>query len=161
MGKQLFSISEEEYGNEYKNHLLDQYKLYVGSAEKISDRRQSANNYFIAINTAIITILGMSLKIDFLENLFWIRALLPIIGIIICIIFGFLIRSYKQLNSGKFKVIHKIEEKLPLALYDYEWEALGEGKNKKLYFPFTHIEIYIPWVFGFIYFVLCGIFILN
>lgn len=58
--QRLFSITEENYGAEYKAHLFEQYKLYIESAEKISDRRQSANNYFIAINTALISLLGLS-----------------------------------------------------------------------------------------------------
>jgi len=56
------------------------------------------------------------------------------------------------MNSGKFKVIRQIEQNLPLALYDYEWKILGEGKNKKVYYSFSHIELLIPWVFGIIYF---------
>jgi hypothetical protein len=82
------------------------------------------------------------------------RSVLSFVGIIICIIFWFLLRSYKQINTGKFAVIHKLEEDLPVALYKYEWEILGKGKDKKKYYPFSHIELYIPWVFGFIYLLL-------
>ncbi len=159
MKTKLFQKPEKEYGNNYKSHLFEQYKLYIQSAEKISDRRQNANNYFITINTALISFLGLSFQIKLLNDLDWFKPLFAILGIIICIIFWFLLRSYKQLNSGKFKVIHEIEKNLPLALYDYEWKILGEGKNKKLYYPFSHIELLIPWVFGFIYFILGIIFI--
>jgi len=65
------------------------------------------------------------------------------------------------LNTGKFKVLHKIESKLPLAIYEYEWEVLEEGKNKKVYYPFSHIELLIPWLFGIIYVALFIIFIYN
>lgn len=58
-----------------------------------------------------------------------------------------LLRSYKDLNSAKFKVIHEIEAQLPLAPYDMEWEKVGKGQNSKLYLPFTHVEVLIPWVF--------------
>ena len=81
----------------------------------------------------------------------WVRALLALVGLIICVIFWVLLRSYKQLNTGKFKVIHEIEQRLPLALYNYEWKILEEGRNKKVYYPFSHVELLIPWVFGFIY----------
>lgn len=157
--EQLFKSNEKEYGSQYKDHLFEQYKLYVESAEKISDRRQNANNYFITINTVLITLLGLSFQVKFLEYIGWIRSLLAIVGIIICIIFWFLLRSYKQLNAGKFKVLHEIEQKLPLALYDYEWKILEEGKNKRVYYPFSHIELLIPWVFGLIYLVLAIVFI--
>ncbi len=157
----LYSKAKEKYGDQYDSHLFEQYKIYVESAEKISNKRQNANNYFITINTALITLLGLSFQIDFFGKLFWGRALLAVVGIIICVIFWFLLRSYKQLNSGKFKVIHAIEKELPLALYDYEWEVLGKGENKKLYYPFSHIELLIPWVFGILYFVLGIIFLVG
>ena len=161
MASNLFSQTKEDYGDEYEKHLFEQYKLYIESAEKISDRRQNANNYFITINTALITLLGLSFQVSFLENLSWLRSLLAGMGIIICIIFWYLLRSYKQLNTGKFKVIHEIEQHLPLALYDYEWKILEEGKNKKIYYPFSHIELLIPWVFGIIYFILGTVFVLS
>ena len=57
------------------------------------------------------------------------------------------VRSYKDLNTAKFKLIHEIEAKLPMAPYDAEWEAVGRGKAPELYLPFTHVEICVPWVF--------------
>lgn len=65
-----------------------------------------------------------------------------------------MLRSYKQLNTGKFEVLHEIEKKLPLALYGFEWKILKEGKEKDVYFPFSHVEMLIPQVFGIAYFVL-------
>lgn len=147
----LFAKNEKDYGDDYKNHLFEQYKLYVEGIEKTSDRRQNANNYFITINTALISFIGLSFQIKIFENTAWIKFVLAFVGIIICFIFWYLIRSYRQLNTGKFAVIHKIEENLPLALYKYEWEILGEGKDKSKYYPFSHIELLIPWVFGIIY----------
>ncbi|HOL87494.1 MAG TPA: hypothetical protein PLK32_09075 [Defluviitoga tunisiensis] len=151
MTEELFSKTEKDYGDVYKDHLFEQYKLYVESIEKTSDRRQQANNYFLTINTALISLIGLSFQFKIFENVNWIKALLAIVGIIICIVFWFLIRSYKQLNTGKFKVIHEIEKVLPLALYKYEWEILGKGEDKSKYYPFSHIELLIPWVFGLIY----------
>jgi hypothetical protein len=50
--------------------------------------------------------------------------------------------------------LHQIENSLPIELYKQEWETLGKGENKKLYFPFSHIEKIIPIVFGVSYFFL-------
>jgi len=62
--------------------------------------------------------------------------------------------SYRQLNTGKFKVIIALEQMLPTALYEAEWVALGEGKDRKLYLPLTHIENWVPACFGMLYIVL-------
>lgn len=157
--KELFKVGENEYGQEYKNHLFAQYQLYIESVEKISDRRQNANNYFITINTVLISFLGILFQAKLLENIPWVKSVISMVGIIVCVIFWFLLRSYKQLNTGKFKVIHEIEQKLPLGLYDYEWKVLKEGKNSKVYFPFSHIEMVIPWVFGAVYIILGVLFL--
>jgi hypothetical protein len=78
-------------------------------------------------------------------------ALPSIAGITMGYLWYRIIRSYKGLNSGKFKVVHAIEQRLPLALYDTEWEMLGQGTNRSLYWPFTHIELLVPWIFIIIY----------
>lgn len=75
-------------------------------------------------------------------------------GITMCYLWYRMVLSYKGLNGGKFKVIHAIEARLPLALYDTEWEMLGRGENKKVYWPFTHIELWVPWIFIGIYILL-------
>ncbi len=159
MDKKLLNRSVQEYGENYYAHYFEQYKMYIESTERISDRRQNANNFFLTINTVLISAFGLSFQLKVLENLNWIKMILALLGLVICVIFWFLLRAYKQLNSGKFKVIHEIEQNLPLGLYDYEWELLEKGKNKKIYYPFSHIELLIPWVFGLFYFVLGVIFI--
>src|SRR5215211_423888 len=59
LDKSLYRIPPDKYGGEYQNHLLEQYKLYVQMADKISERRQSANSFFLTINTALIAFLGL------------------------------------------------------------------------------------------------------
>lgn len=83
----LFSKNEKDYGNDYKEHLFEQYKLYVESIEKTSDRRQHANNYFITINTALISLIGLSFQIKIFENLSFVKSILALVGIIVCIVF--------------------------------------------------------------------------
>lgn len=138
----LISQPKETYGEKYQEHLWNQYKLYVEGADKISDRRQKANEFFLTINTALLGFLGLK----FIQSAF-IITLVCFGAISLCYYWYRLIVSYKNMNGGKFKVIHQIEKNLPLSLYDFEWEMLGRGENKKLYLPFTHIELKIPLVF--------------
>lgn len=139
------AMQQEEYGQNYKTHLLEQYKLYVEMADRISSRRQSANSFFLSINTAIIALMSyINLGYKNSSSFYW---LVSLAGMALCFMWYRLVRSYKDLNTAKFKVIHEMEAKLPIAPYGLEWEKVGKGKNSKLYLPFTHIEIYIPWVF--------------
>jgi len=146
--KDLVGLSETEYGESYRSHLLDIYKLYVGMADKISERRQSASSFFLTLNSAIVALVGyVNLSQDtklVTSSYFWVVA---ISGMVLSFLWYRLIRSYKDMNSGKFKVIHEIEKQLPLKPYDAEWTALGRGKDPSLYLPFTNIELFVPWVF--------------
>jgi hypothetical protein len=149
--KKLFVIESAKYGDKYIEHLLEQYKIYISSAEKISDRRQKANEFFLALNSALVTLLGFVIGKSGLTMNIATLFLGSLAGIVMCYFWYRMIKSYKGLNEGKFKVLHAIEARLPLALYDTEWEILGRGKNKKLYWPFTHIEVFVPWIFIVIY----------
>jgi len=143
----LYRVAREQYGPNYDAHILEQYKVYVEMADRISARRQSANNFFLSINTAVLAFLGIAGRLGF-TNLrdFW-AIIVSISGIVLCYTWYRLIRSYRDLNTGKYTVIHCIEAHLPMAPYDAEWVAVGQGKDSKLYLPFTHIEIRIPWIF--------------
>jgi hypothetical protein len=44
--------------DKWHSHLLDQYKLYVEMADRISQRRTSANTYFLSVNSAILAFAG-------------------------------------------------------------------------------------------------------
>src|SRR5574341_673563 len=119
-----------------QSHLVEQYKLYVEMADRISARRQTANSYFLTVNTALLSFVGY-LTTKETSDYLW---LLGIAGLSLCYLWYRLIRSYRDLNSAKFSVIHAIEKRLPLSPYEAEWEAMGRGKDPKRYKPFTHIE---------------------
>jgi len=143
----------EVYGSEYKMHLFEQYKLYVEMADRISARRMQANSFFIGVHTALITAFTVLMKEKVLSAS--IVGLAPFIAVVLlCFVWWRVVYSYKQLNSVKFKVVHALEQMLPVAPYDAEWSALGSGNNKKLYLPLTHIENYVPICFGFLYAIL-------
>ncbi|CAN2040336.1 Small integral membrane protein [Candidatus Magnetomoraceae bacterium gMMP-15] len=144
----LFKTKPEKYGDSYDNHLLEMYKLYVEMTDRISQRRQTANTWFLTINTALLTVVGVFLSKG-IDPAFFIFVALA--GMINCSLWRRLILSYKQMNKGRFDVIHAIESKLPLCIYEAEWITLGEGKDKKKYKPFTHIEQLVPVVFLFLY----------
>lgn len=141
------AVPEEKYGQKFQDHYLEIYKMYVESANKISDRRQAANSFFLSIDTAIVGLVGYVQSDSSKKTFLLFYLLISIAGMLISYTWYCVILSYKQMNSGKFKVIHSIEEKLPLSPYDAEWEMLGGGKNPEEYLPFTHIEIIVPWVF--------------
>ena len=74
--------------------------------------------------------------------------LLSLVGIIISVSWYLNIRSYRKLNSAKFRVIHNIEEYLPIRPYTIEDYHIN--KNYKT----TITEAYIPLAFMVLYLIL-------
>jgi hypothetical protein len=147
------SKSKEEYGEKYNEHLLQQYLLYVQMADKISERRSLANTFFLTANTAILSTLGIVAAIlpaNLVESgfLVFLAAITPVL---LCYSWYRLVRSYQQLSSGKFSIIHEIEAKLPLAPYRAEWVVLGKGKDPARYKPLTDVEKWVPVIFAILY----------
>lgn len=149
--KVLIGLPQGEYGGSYRNDILDIYKIYLDMADRISARREKTNSYFLTINTALIGLVTyLSLSVNPCPVLIT-HSPIAIAGITLSYLWYRIIRSYRDLNSAKFKVIHRIEKFLPLAPFDAEWEAIGRGKDKKLYLPFTYVEIFVPWIFALIH----------
>ncbi|MFC1460963.1 hypothetical protein ACFLQR_00400 [Verrucomicrobiota bacterium] len=140
----------QKYSNPDKcmDHLLEQYKLYVEMADRISARRAMANTFFLTVNTLMVA--GMAAYLEKMAAR--ITLLAPLAGLILCYVWQRLIRSYRQLNRGKYKVIGEMEKRLPCSPYwSAEWTALGEGKDPKKYKPLTAVEVWVPVVFMALY----------
>lgn len=138
-------------GITYSQGILEQYKLYVELADRVSHRRGVANNFFLLMNSSAVVILG-SLGVSLQDISQWFFVFPTAILICICIVWFCLMRSYRQLNSAKWKVVGALEERLPASpWWKAEWQALGGGEDRSLYWPFTHIERWVPWIFVFLY----------
>jgi hypothetical protein len=147
-GSKLQSQTPEQYGDKYRDHLLEQYKLFVQTSQQVSERRQNANNFLLTLNSSLVTLFVISLS-SFGHHR-W-NALIPFTGLFVCFIWHSLVESYKDLNTAKFEVIHELEDQLPVALFRYEWHVCGHGKDKDKHVPLTHLERWIPWMFAMLY----------
>jgi len=148
----LFVIKEEDYGDKYKSHLLEQYKLCLTMADKNSSRRATANNFFLSLNTALITVIGILSRLgaSFVTFYPWWIVAASVAGILLCWIWIVTIRCYKELNEAKFKIINAIERKLPVAAFEAEWKCLNPDNNSK-YPQLTRVERWIPLIFAALY----------
>ena len=129
--------------DKWHSHLLDQYKLYVEMADRISQRRTTANSYFLTVNSAILAFVGY-LNSKSSDEYLW---LLGFSGMTLCVLWRTGLASYRNLNTAKWKVVHEIEKRLPISPYDAEWDYVQRGENAKLYRPISHVEGGVPWVF--------------
>jgi hypothetical protein len=116
---------------------LELYKIAVEMADRVSVRRGIANSFFLTVNTAVLAVFG-------LRNSDW---YLAVSGVILCVLWWSLLRSYRALNAAKFSVILKMEKRLPVRLYADEWDELRADKHREL----GAVERIVPWAFMLIY----------
>jgi hypothetical protein len=140
-----FSRPKDEYGGTFEADLLAQYTLFVETEERLVDRRQQENRFFLSVSALIVTGLSVLLEQGISDK----QASLGIIllagaGLGLCFAWYSIIGSYSDLNSAKFEVIAELETRLPLRMFEAEWEAA----QRRDYKPFTVIEKHVPFIFG-------------
>lgn len=147
----------DEKSDNFIDHYLEQYRIYIHIFNSTSERRSRANEFFLGLNTAIIGVLGYLETKSSEVNTSVIFMFAPLVGIAICYCWYQIIVSYKQLHKAKFNVIHNIEDKLPISLFKTEWELLGKGKDFTKYRKISSIEKNIPIIFILLYAVIFSV----
>jgi hypothetical protein len=151
----LFNVSYEHLSpGEPTEAFLEQYKLYLAQIDKLGDRRQSSNSFFLTLNTGLCAAFAFLCAEGTSPMLKPLHLVIPIAGILISFFWHRLVSSYRQLSSGKFLIVHQMEAYLPMAPFAAEWRVLGSGNDKSKYLPLTHVEVWVPRLFIIMYVVL-------
>ena len=138
-------MKSEDYGDNYRAHLLEQYKLYVEMADRISQRREQSNRFYAGLVSAIIALLVVIGRFG-VSGSSWSIALLAagVFGSLLSVVWFINLGSYRTLNTAKFRVINEMECQLPYAGYNEEWAYLRPTEGPARYFQLTRIERYVP-----------------
>ena len=140
-------MEKETYGANFQDHLVEQYKLYVEMADRISARRAQSNRFYISLLSALLALLSILINRALwssMQNALFLAV--AILGLALCFLWYVTINAYRQLNSGKFKVVHEMEQYLPFNCYKREWQLLGAGEERKKYVLLTRVEQFVPVV---------------
>ena len=142
-GETLFRYTKETYDGSFNADLLEQYKLYVQSAENVSARRVASSRYLLTLNAALVALYGF--QSSNLGSGGW-TMLVPILGILVSVLWHRIIKSHRDLNAVKFEIIHELEQWFPASVYVHEWRLAEEGRGR-IYRSVTDIERWIPLAF--------------
>jgi hypothetical protein len=126
--------------------LYKQYELYVTLMDKVYERRDNANAFYLSVNSLLIT--GLTALLTALLNIQNNHMLIVVMasaGLLICWSWRRTILTSKRLIGRKYKIIHLLETKLPARLFDTEWEMLSQPEHR--YTPFSRIEQTIIYAF--------------
>lgn len=131
---------------------VEQYKIMVSSTEKVTEQRLKVNNLFFTVTTTILSIsvlIGKELHFNILSS--FLLLLITSIALLTTFFWEKLIKSYGQLNKGKFKLIEEIENDLKTNMFQREWDILtgeiGYEPNTKTE---SKIVLSYRWFIGFL-----------
>ena len=142
-GEVVVRCSKDDYGETFTADLLEQYKLYVQSAEHVSARRLASSRLLLGLNAGLAALYGIQ-PAGFGQS--WWAVAVPVLGIMVSLLWSRIIRSHKDLNRVKFELIHEIERYLPAVPYTHEWRLAEQGRGRS-YRAVTDIERWLPWTF--------------
>lgn len=135
--EQCFKFLSKTYEDDRKLK-FEQYKMMVSSTEKVTESRLKVNNLFFTITSSILSVgfvLGKTFGFSIAATIGML--VLTSMSLLVSYFWEKLINSYGQLNTGKFKVIDKIEKQLRTNMFEDEWKILTEEIK---YEPNTNTE---------------------
>ncbi|MCY4491720.1 MAG: hypothetical protein OXC46_09750 [Thaumarchaeota archaeon] len=135
-------IRKGTYDDPFTATLMEQYKVYIQTADNVSARRIATSRYLLTLSVSLIAVYGFQLSV---LSQWYFTLFVPIVGIIVSLLWYKIIKSHRGLNEIKFKIIHEIEQNLPVALFTQEWRMIKE--NSKSYTNVTDIERWLPFLF--------------
>ncbi|WP_266080608.1 RipA family octameric membrane protein [Haladaptatus caseinilyticus] len=144
--------TEVEAANENRdpNTVLELWKQYEQTARDVSNRRLKNNRFYQRLLGATVAGVGVAAKFNAIGP--FVYVVVGLIGVAISLLWMMHIVSYKQLNSGKYDVLHDLESELPYQPFSQEWKKLDRGRDPTTFITHTSVEIWWPrvalWVFG-------------
>lgn len=167
------NLKKKDYGGDYEGHFLEQYKLYVDSIEKNTDRRGRVNTFFLTLQSAVLTAIGLiyssAVENEMVLEPKWVILFPLVLLLAISFAWGKQMYQYRNLNKYKFKVLELMEKQLPAAMFvELEWgmfeETYTNRKHPKAARFFNRLlvsDYLLPVVFGLIYVVGAIIFLFS
>lgn len=128
---------------------LQVYLMLVEMADRVSQRRQSANAFYLSINSGLVGGFAYLAQGDLPKMS---AAAIAVAGVAICFLWVRSVLSYRTLNEAKFKVIQGLETNLPVAPFTDEWKLLDVDGDGRRHIPFFAVEVKVPWVFALVHF---------
>lgn len=131
-----------------QDQLLDIYKLNAELADRVSQRREGANRLYVSLHVGLVVFIAALLRFGFgdaperlvLTTIGGVGALLSVSWLVV-------IRSYRQLDTEKFRVLHELEKRLPYQFFTLEWNPEAERGKSNRYWKLTHVEVTLPFIF--------------
>ena len=128
---------------------LEIYKLHADLADRVSQRREGANRLYVSLVAGLGVFIAALLRFDADGGPDWVVvAIVGAFGALLSLSWFLVLRSYRQLNSEKFRVLHELEDQLVYQFFKREWDPTSVGRKSNRYRRLTQVEVTLPAIFG-------------
>ena len=135
--------------DEDQPELLEIYRLHSELADHVSQRREGANRLYVSLLVGLLSLTAIVIRFGLAEVIDWeIFVIVGAFGALLSLSWWGVIRSYRQLNREKFRVLHQLEDMLPFQFFKSEWDPERRGEKSNDYLQLTRVESYLPMLFG-------------
>jgi hypothetical protein len=137
---------------------ISEFKFALDHVEKLLDRRQSITSFYLSVNAAIATVIGLLLKDSQLQRE-WLALsvlILLVAGLGACWIWRSLLHQYEALLDWWYARLRELEAALPdsarLVTREYQefYVTTGSTKSSKR-IGMTQRELALNWIFTGLY----------
>ena len=151
-------MTPEKYGEQYSDHLLEQYKIYVEMTDRVTQRKEQTNRLYVTLFSALIAAFSFAIS-SLPENLaFQIFPGLPIVAIVVGMA-GILLAMTWFLNLyvlererlAKSRTIVGMESQLAFPAFQREGEISIYARSSPVFklsvFRLYRPDYLLPWIF--------------
>ena len=131
-----------------QSELIELYKLHAELADRVSQRREGANRLYVSLLVGLVVFVAALLRFG-TDGVSAETVLIctGVLGVLLSASWYIVIRSYRQLNSGKFLALQELESHLAYPFFTKEWELLEQGEEMRRYWKLTVVETGLPLIF--------------
>jgi len=126
----------------YRDHLFEQYKLFVEKTHEYWDQFLSTNEFFVKVNSVALTALAW-LAASRTHVPLPVLLILLVASLAVATEWFWVINALRQLNAARHEVIEEWELYLPAQPYRYEYKKLY-GEPARKYHPVQRLYRVLP-----------------
>ena len=138
---------------------FEEYRLFVDDTARLSERRQTVSNIYVAVNSLLLAAIGLLIKELGARGSWTLLLPLPLImaGIAVSLWWRQLIRKYKKLVGLRIDTLRKMEDEMSesVKMYHVEDKLYPRDKNGKMIpgkgLNFSDLEARLPMLFVVLY----------
>lgn len=134
---------------------FEEYKFFIEHTQRLSERRQVATQTFLAVNTAIFTVLAFLIKDIKFEGWGLVLVSLPLflVGMLVCLIWRRILEQFKILIKWRYEQLRDMEQATADShqIFTKEYARFYQPQHAQEHFGFARLEERLPQLFLLLY----------